>query len=304
MKKRTYIRIVTVLSFAIFIYCLYFLLTSDASLLNPKGTIAQEQYNLLKFAVILSMVVILPVFFLTFLFAYKYREGRDAKYKPNWDNNNKLEIIWWGIPIIIILILSVVAWNSSHSLDPFKKISSNQEPLRVQVVATQWRWLFIYPDENIASLNFLKIPTNRPVNFEITSDAPMNSFWIPDLGGQIYAMSGMNTRLSLQSSHDGVYRGSSANISGEGFSDMNFNVYSVNEQDFSSWATSLKDSNIEGLSQAVYNQISEKSTDKTDQEFKLSDKNLFNYVLHKSMGMKNIEDSTMQMSTDMKGENY
>ncbi|MCB0749704.1 MAG: ubiquinol oxidase subunit II, partial [Ignavibacteriae bacterium] len=279
-----------------------YLLTSDASLLNPKGTIAKEQYDLLRFATILSLVVILPVFFLTFFFAYKYRESKNNKYSPNWDTHKILETVWWGIPIIIILILSIVAWNSSHNLDPFKKISSTEQPLKVQVVATQWRWLFIYPEQNIATLNYLKIPTNRPVNFEITSDAPMNSFWIPDLGGQIYAMSGMKSQLSLEASQDGVYKGVSANISGEGFSDMNFNVYSVADSQFNQWVSTVQNSD-ENLNSETYDQIAEKSTDKSLKEYKLSDNNLFDYVLHKGMGHSSNEMSS-PMQPQMEGLSY
>ena len=231
-----------------------------------------------------------------------YVISKNNKYSPNWDTHKILETVWWGIPIIIILILSIVAWNSSHNLDPFKKISSTEQPLKVQVVATQWRWLFIYPEQNIATLNYLKIPTNRPVNFEITSDAPMNSFWIPDLGGQIYAMSGMKSQLSLEASQDGVYKGVSANISGEGFSDMNFNVYSVTDSQFNQWVSTVQNSD-ENLNSETYDQIAEKSTDKSLKEYKLSDNNLFDYVLHKGMGHSSNEMSS-PMQPQMEGQSY
>jgi cytochrome o ubiquinol oxidase subunit 2 len=202
-----------------------YLKTVNIEVFNPKGSIAEKQRNLIIFASLLSLLVIIPVYILTFTFLFKYREtNKKARYTPDWDHNRIYETIWWGIPIAVILLLSIVTWNSTHALDPYKPLSSSEKPLDIQVVALQWKWLFIYPEQNVATVNYVQIPVNRPVTFTITSDAPMNSLWIPQLGGQIYAMSGMSTQLHLIANHAGSYNGSSANISGEGFAGMRFKV--------------------------------------------------------------------------------
>jgi cytochrome o ubiquinol oxidase subunit 2 len=150
------------------------------------------------------------------------------------------EFIWWAIPFEVVLVLGALTWSSTHALDPEKLLTSAQPPLTVQVVALPWKWLFIYPEEGIASVNELTIPTNRPVTFQITADAPMNSFWIPALGGQMYAMTGMTTNLNLMASESGTYVGKSANYSGEGFAHMNFAVRAVSPNEFATWVTQTR----------------------------------------------------------------
>lgn len=211
---------------------------TDIAILDPAGTIAAEQRNLLVFATGLSMLVVLPVFVLTAVIAWKYRESnKKATYRPEWDGSAKAEAVWWGIPIVIILILSVATWQSTHKLDPYRPLDSNAKPLVVQVIALQWKWLFVYPEQNIASVNALQIPVDRPIEFRITSDAPMNSFWIPRLGGQVYAMSGMQTKLHLMATEIGTFQGSSANLSGSGFADMTFSVKATTQSAFDDWVT-------------------------------------------------------------------
>jgi cytochrome o ubiquinol oxidase subunit 2 len=206
------------------------------SVLSPKGTIADKQRNLIIFTSLLSLIVVIPVFIMLFGFAWKYREGnKKADYKPDWDHNRVAETIWWVLPCVIIAVLSVITWQTSHSLDPYKALDSSVKPLKVQVVALQWKWLFIYPDQQVASVNTLHIPKNTPIDFEITADAPMNSFWIPSLGGQVYAMSGMSTQLHLQADTIGSYDGSSANISGKGFAGMKFKAEVTSQDDFTTW---------------------------------------------------------------------
>jgi cytochrome o ubiquinol oxidase subunit II len=229
----------------------YSLRNYDFAVLNTKGTIAAQQRDLMLFATALSLLVIIPVFVLTILFAYKYREtNTSAAYTPDWDTNRKLEATWWGIPILLIVILSVVTWQTTHSLDPYKPLVSDTKPITVQVVAMQWKWLFIYPEYNIATVNYLQFPEKTPVNFEITSDAPMNSLWIPQLGGQIYAMSGMSTKLHLMADSVGTYNGYSANISGAGFAGMRFVAESTNDQDFAKWVNTVQASDNKLTAQA------------------------------------------------------
>jgi cytochrome o ubiquinol oxidase subunit 2 len=209
---------------------------ANIPVLNPQGEIADKQRQLIIFTVTLGMFVIVPVFVMLFSFAWKYREGNTKqKYTPNDGTNKWIEGLWWGIPILIIGVLSVVTWQSSHDLDPYKKLSSSVKPVKVQVVALQWRWLFIYPDEGIATINELRMPEKTPVNFELTADAPMNGFWIPSLGSQVYAMSGMTSQLSLMADSTGEYAGSSSNISGKGYAGMNFKAISMSTSDYNAW---------------------------------------------------------------------
>ena len=255
---------------------------SNFAVLNPKGIVGLQQRNLMIFATLLSLVVVIPVFALTFFIVWKYRAGNvNAKYSPDWDHNTKIEAVWWGVPIVLILILGVVTWNSSHALDPKKALVSNKKPVTVQVVALEWKWLFIYPEYNVASVNYLQFPEDTPVNFEITADAPMNSFWIPQLGGQIYAMSGMKTKLNLMASEVGDYNGSSANLSGAGFAGMKFTARASSEADFDSWVQSLKQS-PDSLSMATYTKLAEPSKNNPPAAY-ASQSGLFDMIMMKYM---------------------
>lgn len=263
---------------------------SRADVLNPSGLIAQKELGLMVFATLLMLVIVIPVFVLTFFIAWKYREGNTkAKYTPNWDRNRALETIWWGFPLIIILVLSVVTWQSSHDLDPFRPLSSNAKPLTIQVVALQWRWLFIYPEQKVATLNFVQIPKNRPVQFQLTADAPMNSFWIPALGGQMYAMSGMSTELNLMADKAGTYQGRSANISGHGFANMTFDARVSSEADFNDWVKNTQQS-PQALVMDEYKTLAKQSTDQKLETYTLADRGLYNKVIMKYMAPTKTEN--------------
>jgi cytochrome o ubiquinol oxidase subunit II len=264
----------------------YFLLNgTDIAILNPKGEVANRQMQLIIIATLLGLIVVVPVFVMLFYIAWRYREGNTkAKYMPEWKNNNLIEAIWWGVPFIIIVVLGIVTWQSSHELDPYKPLTSEEKPVKVQVVALQWRWLFIYPDENIASINELHIPVGKPVNFEITADAPMNSFWIPKLGGQVYAMTGMSTKLHLKADEIGNYEGRSANISGEGFADMKFMTRAVAEQGYKNWVQSAKQSTL-SLESTVYEELAQPSKDITPKYYLLKQPDLYDTIVMKYMDM-------------------
>lgn len=272
------------LALAIGLAALLFIFRDHVAFFNPAGEIAMQQRNLFLFAIALMMIVILPVFFMLFFFAWKFRESnKKASYRPLWDGNKKLETLWWGVPIAIITILAGVTWITSHSLDPFKPLVHEKSPLKVQVVALEWKWLFIYPDEQVASVNELHIPTNRPVEFTITSDAPMNSFWIPKLGGQVYAMAGMSTKLHLIANHTGVYEGVSANISGKGFADMKFNVIAAPENEYTSWISTTKKLNGTPLTSDSYAVLRQQSIEKNPKFYAFATPGLYDTIVHSYM---------------------
>lgn len=225
----------------------------NVPVLEPRGTIGEQQRKLIIFALGLSLIVVVPVYIMLFSFAWRYREGgkKKAKYSPNLAGNRWAEAVWWLIPGILITILSVVAWDSSHALDPYRPLDSNAKPLTIQVIALQWKWLFIYPAQHVASVNFFQFPVGTPLNFQVTADAPMNSFWIPQLGGQIYAMPGMSTQLHLMADRAGDYNGWSANISGDGFARMTFTARAGSQADFDAWLKRAKNSKRQ-LSMAAY----------------------------------------------------
>lgn len=260
-----------------------YLSTRDLVVLNSQGLIANQERDLIFISFGLCMIVVIPVFIMLGWFAYKYRDGnKKADYQPDWDHNRLAETTWWLVPFIIISILSVITWQSSHKLDPFKPIDSNVRPLKVQVIALDWKWLFIYPQEEVATINFLQIPTNTPVDFEITSDAPMNSFWIPQLGGQIYAMSGMSTQLHLMANAGGDYKGSSANISGRGFAGMNFTARASSPEAYEHWLQVVRQSD-QALDQAEYQKLLQPSQNDHVRYYSAAATGLYDSVVHKFM---------------------
>jgi cytochrome o ubiquinol oxidase subunit 2 len=284
-QKRNLLRLVgTVVIGIITVAVVAFLASRNFEVLEPKGTIAKQQRDLIAFATILSAFIILPVFVLTFHIVRTYRVDakKPAKYTPDWDGSRNLELLWWGIPGVIILILSVITWQTTHALDPSKAIVSNQAPLEVQVIALQWKWLFLYPEQHIASVNYLQMPVNRPVRFTITADAPMNSFWIPQLGGQVYAMSGMNSKLNLMATETGIFRGSSANISGEGFADMNFQAQATTPDVFDIWANNVRQQSSL-LTSDTYRTLALPGVEKTPTLYKFTDEELYQSVVNKYM---------------------
>jgi len=250
------------------------------AVLFPKGSIAVEQRNLLLIIQAIMLIVIIPVYVMTFIFSWKYRAGSNKEnYDPDLVDHKVAEIIWWGLPLVLTIIISILTWVKTYELDPYRPIASPNKPLRIQVVALQWKWLFIYPEENIASVNFFQIPKNTPIHFEITADAPMNSFWIPDLGGQIYAMPSMRTELFLIANETGDFPGVSANLSGEGFADMRFIARASEKEDYQKWLAEAKNS-----PPLNYEQLARPSTNKI-QSFTLTDKNLFRQIMMKFMAM-------------------
>lgn len=250
---------------------------------DPKGPIAREEMHLLITAVLLMLIVVVPVLILSVLIAYYYRaSNKKAKYDPAFGHSVKLELVWWTVPIIIVGTLATITWITTHTLDPYRPLKSSVKPVTIQVVALEWRWLFIYPEQKIATLNFVEFPDNTPINFEITSDAPMNSFQIQKLAGQIYAMAGMTTKLHLSADEPGDYEGRSVSFSGEGFSGMSFTARATSDQDFNAWVAQVKHGSTI-LTQDTYNTLVPPSKDNSVRYFSSVTDGLFDAIVMKYM---------------------
>jgi cytochrome o ubiquinol oxidase subunit II len=259
-------------------------------MLDPKGMIAADEKQLLIISAALMLIVIIPVIVLTFIFAWRYRASNvKATYTPKWAHSIRLELLCWSIPAVIIIILGIITWRSSYQLDPYKPLASNQKPLLIQVIALEWKWLFIYPEQQIAAVNFVQFPINVPVTFLITAEGPMNSFHIPQLAGQIYAMAGMQTQLHLLTETIGDYRGFSANFSGEGFSEMKFIARASSTAEFKKWVKSVKQSPLT-LSYETYQHLKQPSLHQQVQYFSSAAKDLFHTtIMHSMMPMREIK---------------
>lgn len=240
----------------------------DTVVMSPSGDIAAQQAKLIVWATILMLIVVVPVIVLTLLFAWRYRaSNKEATYTPDWDHSTNLELVIWAAPLAIIIALGALTWVSTHQLDPYRPLDRIEEgrpvpegvePLIVEVVAMDWKWLFFYPEQGIAVVNQLAAPVDRPIKFKITATTMMNSFYIPALAGQIYAMGGMETQLHAVINEAGSYDGFSANYSGAGFNGMRFKFLGMPEVEFDEWVNKVKtDGDV--LSRSVYTELAEPS---------------------------------------------
>ena len=210
--------------------------------LDPQGPIGAAERLILVNATVVMLAVIVPVIVLTLGFAWWFRAGNaKARYLPDWEYSGPVELIVWSIPALVVVFLGGMAWISTHDLDPPKPIAGAQtKPIEIQVVSLDWKWLFIYPAQGVASVNRLAVPAGTPLHFSITSASVMNSFFVPQLGSQIYAMAGMTTKLVLQADKPGTYTGRSVQFSGDGFSDMRFDVVALDPAAFDDWVRQTK----------------------------------------------------------------
>ncbi|WP_331375170.1 ubiquinol oxidase subunit II [Sinorhizobium chiapasense] len=209
--------------------------------LDPKGPIAFAERQILLNATGIMLAIVIPVMIATLGVAFWFRaSNKRARYRPNFTYSGRIELLVWSVPLMTVLLVGTVAWIGAYDLDPPRPIASSTKPLKIQVVSLDWKWLFIYPEQGVASVNHLTIPVGTPVSFELTSSGVMNSFFVPQLAGQIYTMAGMVTRLNLRADYSGTYRGMSANYSGAGFSDMHFKVDAVAPDNFAQWAASTR----------------------------------------------------------------
>lgn len=251
------------------------------SILNPKGVIAFEERRLIFDSAALMLIVLIPVIIMSFDFVTHYRSGnKKTEYRPNWAHSVFLESIWWGVPIAIILVIGTMTWISTHKLDPFRKLNYPGKVERIDVIALPWKWLFIYPEKNIATVNHLVLPNKTQVEFHFTNDnVPMSSFMVPQLGSQIYTMAGMRTRLHLIPTHIGKVEGMNTQYNGDGFSDMRFDVDVVSEQDYNDWTKKVA-SQYGKLNNRTYNKIRQPEINAKVTYFSGVEQNLFNSIMH------------------------
>jgi len=251
-------------------------------ILDPAGPVGRKELNMLILSTVLTAIVIIPVIALLVFIVYRYRDtpNNKATYKPDWHESKWLEVVWWGIPIIIIAILGTYTVKETFAIS--KPPSHSNDPITIQVTSLDWKWLFTYPDQNIATVNYVEIPAGRPVQFVLTADAPINSFWVPSLGGQEYTMPGMALRLWLQADETGTYVGKGANFTGKGFAHMSFNVISKSESDFNNWVKDVKKSSP-ALTNEGYADLTKQNV-VSKNEFSSYPKDLFMNVVMKNGG--------------------
>jgi cytochrome o ubiquinol oxidase subunit II len=261
----------------------------DFVVLAPAGDVAAQQRDLVVISTVLMLLIVLPVMALTAIFAWRYRQSNAAaRYEPEWGHSTQLELVIWSAPLLIIVCLGAVTWMGTHLLDPYRMlgriasdrpIENGQAPLEVEVVALDWKWLFIYPDYGVASVNELAAPVDRPINFHITASSVMNSFYIPALAGQIYAMPGMETSLHAVVNKEGAYKGFSANYSGAGFSGMHFAFQGLSNEGFDAWIARAK-AGGNTLGRSDYLELEHPSENVPVRHYASIDRELFNAVLN------------------------
>ncbi|MGB6487165.1 MAG: ubiquinol oxidase subunit II, partial [Steroidobacteraceae bacterium] len=245
------------------------------AVLDPKGPVGLQERSIIITATVLMLVVVVPVIALILIFAWRYRASNEkADYQPNWAHSSRIEAVVWLIPCVIVAALGVIAWRSSHTLDPYRPLATNVKPIRIEAVALDWKWLFIYPDQKVATVNQVAFPANVPVEFHITSATVMNAFFIPQLGSQIYAMAGMQTELHLLANEPGTYQGLSSNYSGDGFSGMTFKAIALPRQGFDAWLAKVKASR-QTLGTSAYKQLAEASENNPVAYYSQVQSNLF-----------------------------
>ncbi|CAN7281758.1 ubiquinol oxidase subunit II [Mesorhizobium caraganae] len=249
------------------------------AVLDPQGTVGLAEKTILIDSLAIMLAIVVPTIVATFIFAWWFRASNTrATYLPNWEYSGRIELIVWSIPLLVIMLLGGVAWIGSHELDPAKPLTSNTPPLEVQVVALDWKWLFIYPGQRIASVNHLVVPAGTPIHFSLTSASVMNAFFVPRLGSMIYTMNGMTTQLNLRADAPGTFRGLSSHYSGNGFSDMHFEVQAVSAQRFAAWIDATRGMGP-SLDAKSYAALARQSVNTTPFTFRAVDPDLFQQIV-------------------------
>jgi cytochrome o ubiquinol oxidase subunit 2 len=257
---------------------------NDAATLNPGGPVALAERNLLFTAVGLILVVVIPVFVMAFWFAWRYRASKGrARYTPDWSYSARIDAVIWFVPAAIVVTLGILSWHNTHRLDPYRKLASPVSPLKVQVIAQDWKWLFIYPEQQVAVVNELAFPSGTPLSLMITSDAAMNAFYIPGLGGQIFAMAGMQTQLNLIADSPARFIGKNTQYNGPGFSKQYFNVTAMPAGDFAGWVAKVKQS-PSMLDDAAYRALAKPSSAHPVTYYSKVEPGLFDKIIAKYVG--------------------
>ncbi|HTJ73037.1 MAG TPA: COX aromatic rich motif-containing protein [Verrucomicrobiae bacterium] len=258
---------------------------TDIRMLNPKGFVAQEEFKLIVFTTAVLLAIAVPTLFFLYFFAWKYRESNTkAKFDPDKKHGKFFIFCLWAIPVVFMLVLAPVMWVATHKLEPQKSIDSENKTLTVQVIALRWKWLFIYPEQHIATVNYVQVPVDTPVEFDLTADdMPMSSFWVPHWGGQLYAMTGMTNKLNLVPTTLGDSTGSSAEINGKGFAGMKFTARASSKQDFDAWVRHVKQ--LPGVLDMVeYESLLKPSENNPSAFYSMTEADLYDKVLMKYMG--------------------
>jgi cytochrome o ubiquinol oxidase subunit 2 len=249
------------------------------NILDPQGPIGAAEKTILIDSVAIMLAIVLPTIVAIFGFAFWFRASNArARHLPHWTYSGRIELVVWSVPALTVVLLGGVAWIGAHELDPAKAIAGPQKPLRIQAVSLDWKWLFIYPEQNLASINTLTVPAGVPLQFELTSASVMNAFFIPQFGSMIYTMNGMTSRLNLQADNPGTYGGLSSHFSGDGFADMHFDVHVVPSEQFSTWAQGASGAG-KSLDAQSYEEIAKASIGDAPAMYKLTDSNLFQSIV-------------------------
>jgi cytochrome o ubiquinol oxidase subunit 2 len=254
-----------------------------AGVLDPQGPVSSAERLILLNATAIMLVVVLPVIVLTLAFAWWYRASNaHAAYRPDWSYSGHIELVVWSIPAMVVILLAAVAWTGSHELDPARKLESDAAPIRIEVVSLDWKWLFIYPDQQVAAVNQLVVPAGAPIEFLLTSATVMNAFFVPQLGSQIYTMPGMTTRLNLLAERPGDYPGLASHFSGDGFSDMQFIVHAVPAAEFPGWLARLRGAGT-ALDADTYSQLARAGSNAQTQTYGSVDAKLFDHIVQQTL---------------------
>jgi cytochrome o ubiquinol oxidase subunit II len=249
------------------------------NILDPQGPIGAADKTILIDSLAIMLAIVLPTIATVFGFAYWFRASNSkARYLPHWAYSGRIELVVWSIPALTVILLGGVAWIGAHQLDPARAVEGSAKPLRIQVVSLDWKWLFIYPDQNVATINTLTVPEGVPLQFQLTSASVMNVFFIPQFGSMIYTMNGMTTRLNLRADAAGTFQGLSAHFSGDGFSDMHFDVHVVPSARFSQWAQDASTA-AKALDERSYPELAKPSMDNVPAIYRLADPDIFNAIV-------------------------
>ena len=249
------------------------------NIFDPQGPIAAADATILIDSVAIMLAIVLPTIVAILAFAFWFRESNSrAVYRPDWAYSGRVELVVWSIPALTVILLGGVAWIGSHQLDPAAPVAGTGSPVRIQVVSLDWKWLFIYPDQRIATVNALTVPVGAPLQFELTSGSVMNVFFIPQLGSMIYTMNGMVTRLQLRADNEGNYQGLSAHFSGDGFPEMLFDVHVIPQLAFPDWVASTAGSG-QILNEDSYKKLTQQTIERNKPTYRLDDPTLFQAIV-------------------------